>query len=154
MGVGEALVSTLMKKGMPSVVEKTLIRPPSSQLGPITDAERKAVIAKSPVAGIYEAEVDRESAYEKLAKRAKDAAAELERVEAKEEQRETSAREYSRARRFDGKSSTGRRVTTSSRSSRSDSIGTAFAKSFARQLGTRAGSSLVRGLLGSLFKGR
>ncbi len=154
VGVGEALVSTLMKKGMPSVVERTLIRPPSSQLGPITAEERKAVIAASPVAGIYEAEVDRESAYEKLAKRAKDAAAEAEQAEAAVERAEEKEREFARARRFDGKSSRSRRASTSKRSSRSDSIGTAFAKSFARQLGTKAGQSIIRGVLGSLFKGR
>lgn len=153
VGVGEALVSTLMKKGMPSVVERTLIRPPSSQLGPITGAERKAVIASSPVAGLYEATVDRISAYEKLAKRAKDAAKEIEKVDARAEKEEQEAREFNRARRFDGKSSS-RGITTSKRSSRSDSIGTVFAKSFARQLGTKAGQSIVRGVLGSLFKGR
>lgn len=159
VGVGEALVSTLMKKGMPSVVERTLIRPPSSQLGPISETERKAVMARSPVAGFYETEVDRESAYEKLAKRAKDAAKEAEQAEAAVEREEQEIREYSRARRFDGKTSRGTyktvtRRTTTRRPSRGDSIGTTFAKSFARQLGTRAGRSLMRGVLGGLFKGR
>ncbi|MCP5074025.1 MAG: DUF853 family protein [Rhodobacteraceae bacterium] len=157
VGVGEALVSTLEKKGMPSVVERTLIRPPSSQLGPLTVEERKAVIAQSPVAGIYEAEVDRDSAFEKLAKRAQDAAAEAQNAEelaAREEAAEQKAREHQNARRYDGSTGRSTRKTSSRRSSRSDGIGTAFAKSFVRQLGTKAGQQLVRGVLGGLFKGR
>jgi uncharacterized protein len=66
LGTGEALVSSLDLKGAPTVVERTLIRPPSSRLGPATDAERAAVQALSPVAAKYDAAVDRESAYELL----------------------------------------------------------------------------------------
>jgi DNA helicase HerA-like ATPase len=54
LGVGEALVSTLEKKGQPSVVQRTLVRPPSSRLGPLTDDERRDVISKSPIAGTYD----------------------------------------------------------------------------------------------------
>ncbi len=72
LGVGEALVSTLEKKGIPSIVERTLMRPPSSRLGPITDAERQKIMAVSPVAGQYDETVDRESAYEILMKRAEE----------------------------------------------------------------------------------
>jgi hypothetical protein len=54
LGVGEALVSTLGAKGVPSMVERTLIRPPSSRLGPITEPERAKVVAVSPVAGQYD----------------------------------------------------------------------------------------------------
>lgn len=86
MCVGEALVSTLQKKGMPSIAERTLIRPPSSQLGPISSEERAAVIAKSHVAGLYGEEVDRESAFDKLCKRAEDAAEEAERLEREAEE--------------------------------------------------------------------
>ncbi len=74
LGVGEALVSTLGPKGVPSMVERTLIRPPSGRMGPLTDAERKALIARSPVLGIYDEPVDRESAYEMLKARAAEAA--------------------------------------------------------------------------------
>jgi hypothetical protein len=70
LGVGEALVSTLEIKGVPSVVERTLMRPPSSRLGPITDAERQEIMAMSPVSGQYDETVDRESAYEILLKQA------------------------------------------------------------------------------------
>jgi DNA helicase HerA-like ATPase len=150
MGTGEALVSTLEKKGMPSVVEQTLIRPPSSQLGPITKEERQAVINQSHVAGIYEATLDRVSAFETLAKRAEKAAKEAEQAEEKEAAQEADEKSRKLARRYDA----GSRKTTRKKSSRSDSVGTAFAKSFARQLGTKAGQSLIRGILGSLFKGR
>jgi DNA helicase HerA-like ATPase len=66
LGVGEALVSTLDDKGVPSVVEKTLIRPPSSRIGPVTEDERRRIIAASPVGGMYDKVVDRESAFEVL----------------------------------------------------------------------------------------
>jgi DNA helicase HerA-like ATPase len=151
LGTGEALVSTLQKKGMPSMVEQTLIRPPSSQLGPITKAERDAILKNSHVSGIYEAAVDRESAFEILTKRSDEAAKEAARVEEQEDKLETEEKSRKLARRYDGRSSG---KTTRKRSSRGDSVGTAFAKSFARQLGSKAGQTLIRGVLGSLFKGR
>ncbi|MEF2550500.1 helicase HerA-like C-terminal domain-containing protein [Aurantimonas sp. A2-1-M11] len=72
LGVGEALVSTLDRKGVPSIVERTLIRPPAGRLGPVTDAERRETMARSPLAGQYDHTVDRESAYEMLFGRAED----------------------------------------------------------------------------------
>ena len=66
VGVGEAMTSFLKKKGMPVVVERTLIRPPSSQLGPITPDDRQRVIKASPLIGKYETPIDRRSAYEFL----------------------------------------------------------------------------------------
>jgi DNA helicase HerA-like ATPase len=69
LGVGEALVSTLADKGVPSMVERTLVRPPSSRIGTISEEERKAVIAASPVGGIYDKAIDRESAFEILSVR-------------------------------------------------------------------------------------
>ena len=70
LGVGEALVSTLDTDGVPSVVERTLVRPPSGRVGTITDAERAELMAKSPVAGQYDTAIDRDSAYEMLVGRA------------------------------------------------------------------------------------
>ncbi len=70
LGVGEALVSMLEGKAVPSMVERTLIRPPSSRLGPLTDAERAQVIGVSPLGGVYDTPVDRESAFEVLKARA------------------------------------------------------------------------------------
>jgi len=69
LGIGEALVSTLDPKGQPTMVERTLVKPPNARVGPITAAERKKVIAASPVAGEYETRLDRNSAYEILQKR-------------------------------------------------------------------------------------
>jgi len=68
--VGEALVSLLDAKGRPSVTERVFVIPPGSQIGPITPAQRQALIAGSLVAGVYEKTVDRESAYERLKGRA------------------------------------------------------------------------------------
>ena len=66
MGVGEALVSFLDEKGIPAMVERAMVCPPHSQIGPITPEQREAMIKGSVVAGVYETVVDRESAYEKL----------------------------------------------------------------------------------------
>jgi DNA helicase HerA-like ATPase len=69
LGKGEALVSFLEGNGTPAMVDRCMIRPPSARLGPITDAERKALIAKSPLKGKYDQTIDSESAYEVLQKR-------------------------------------------------------------------------------------
>ena len=69
LGKGEALVSFLEGNGTPEMVERCMVRPPSGRIGPISDEERKALIAKSPVQGKYDQAIDRESAYEVLQKR-------------------------------------------------------------------------------------
>ncbi len=74
LGVGEALVSFLDEKGRPAVVERVYILPPASRIGSITPEERKAAVAASPLAGIYDKTVDRESAFEMLKERAAAAA--------------------------------------------------------------------------------
>lgn len=155
VGVGEAVTSLLERKGIPGIAQRTLIRPPSSQLGPITDATRAAVIGMSPVAGKYEEVQDRTSAYEILQKRAADAAREAEKAEEKEQEAEAPEREFRAGRRYTA-GSVSRSTSKPKRrsSSRSDSVGTAFAKSFARQMGTQSGRAVVRGILGGLFRGR
>jgi uncharacterized protein len=70
LAVGEALISFLDDKGRPSVTEQVFVLPPGSQIGPITAAQRQALLSGSLVAGVYEKVVDRESAYEKLQARA------------------------------------------------------------------------------------
>jgi uncharacterized protein len=70
LGVGEALVSCLDAKGVPTPVERCFIAPPRGRIGPVTDAERAAAIKASPLAGKYEQTVDRDSAYEVLMGRA------------------------------------------------------------------------------------
>ncbi len=72
--VGEALVSTLDEEGAPTVVQRTLIAPPRSRLGPVTDKERAIIQSISPFDGKYDTAVNRESAAEVLAKKAEDAA--------------------------------------------------------------------------------
>lgn len=88
LGVGEALVSTMEAKAVPSMVQRTLIRPPSSRLGPLTEAERAKILAESPLSGQYDKPVDRESAFEILKKRAVEAARLEEEAERREEEEE------------------------------------------------------------------
>ena len=152
VGTGEAATSFLERKGVPGMAERTLIRPPGSRLGPVTPAERAAVLAGSPVVGKYDVPLDHESAAEILAARSRAAAAEGHAAgatdAAAEEEREFNAAcRYSGARPGSGTSRPARR------SSRSDSVGEVFAKSFARQLGTQTGRALMRGVLGGLFRG-
>lgn len=136
LGVGEALVSTLQKKGVPGMVERTLIRPPGSRLGPATEKERAKLIRQSPVKGLYDKRINRKSAYEHLKDRADAAAEEAEAVRQK------------KSRRYDQEKAPRRR-----RSNR-QSVGEAFAKSVARSVGSSLGRQILRGVLGSLFKGR
>ncbi|KUO57740.1 MAG: ATP-binding protein [Sphingomonadales bacterium BRH_c3] len=84
--VGEALVSTLDEDGAPTVVQRTLIKPPRSRLGPVTPKERAIIQSVSPHDGKYDMRVDRESAMEVLAAKALDAAATAAEVEAKGEE--------------------------------------------------------------------
>lgn len=139
LGVGEALVSFLDEKGIPTPVERTFICPPSSRIGLATDAERSETIKTSNIFGFYEKAVDRESAYEILKNRAEQSA-----VEAKEEEG------FSWGGVFGG----GDGDKKSSSSSRSDGVFEAAAKSAARAIGSQLGRQIVRGILGSLLGGR
>lgn len=69
LGIGEALVGTLQDKGTPAMVQRVLVAPPQSRIGPLSQAERAALISQSPLAGRYDKPIDRESAYEMLAAR-------------------------------------------------------------------------------------
>ncbi len=166
LGVGEALVSTLEAKGVPSMVQRTLIRPPASRLGPISEAEREKISAISPVAGQYDTPVDRESAFEILQKRAAKAAQAEEEAARREE--EDDGRDDKRSRwtlpdfgdRDEDRRTPGttrrttRRTTTRRSSSNRQSVTEAAIKSVARSVGTSLGRALVRGILGSLKRGR
>ncbi len=134
LGVGEALVSTLEKKGVPSMVQQTLIRPPSSRMGPLEDGERRKAVDNSPVFGLYDETVDRESAFEILQKRAEQRAEAAERA-AEEEARAKEAKKKARS---------------SGRSSRRMSHTERFISSAVRTIGTQIGRALIRGVLGSL----
>ncbi|MCT4576319.1 helicase HerA-like domain-containing protein [Donghicola sp.] len=151
VGVGEAVTSFLEKKGVPGMSERTLIRPPSSRIGPLTVAERGALIAASPMSAKYDQAVDRESAHEILTKRADAAAAAAAQAEAQEDQVEAQEREYRTARRY-----TGSRVSrsTSKRMSRDDSFSGALTEALVKELKGTTGRRIVRGILGGLFKAR
>jgi DNA helicase HerA-like ATPase len=135
LGVGEALVSFLDEKGRPSVTERAFILPPGSKLGPIPEAERKQLIASSPIAGHYEKLVDRESAYEKLRSRAA------------EKQEEAAAAKPTGSVLSDvlfGK--TGPRG-----GKQSKGIIEAATQSAARAIGSELGRQVLRGVLGSIL---
>jgi len=130
LGIGEALVSTLEDKGTPSIVQRTLIRPPASRMGVITNAERAAVRQASGMDGRYETPVDRYSAYEMLKERASRQAAEAEATAANEANKKTKSGRRSGYRR--------------------QSVSEAAIKSAARTVANSLARSLVRGLLGGL----
>ncbi len=150
VGTGEAVTSMLEAKGAPGVVERTLIRPPSSQLGPITPEQRREAQNASPVAGKYDTTMDRESAHEILTKRAGDAARQAEEAERAEAEAEEQEREYKQARRYEA-DRVGR---STSRSTRSDGVGDKITKMVVRELTGTTGRRIVRGILGGLFKAK
>ena len=153
VGTGEAVTSFLDRKGIPQVVERTLIRPPSSQLGPIDYTARKAVMNASAMAGKYDTPLDRESAHEMLAKKAEAAAKEAEAAEAAEAEADEKEREFRNARRYDGGLNQSRSRSTSQKSS-GGGFGGALASVVAKELKGTTGRRIVRGILGSLFKAR
>jgi hypothetical protein len=136
---GEALVSFLDGKGIPGITERAMIHPPESRLIPLTPEERKSILRSSPVYGKYEAAVDRSSAYELLAERAKTAAA---------EEKEEKARVEQKTRKTESSS---RKTGTTSRKTGADTL-TKMAGSAARAAGTQIGREIIRGILGSLTK--
>ncbi|WP_439470430.1 helicase HerA-like domain-containing protein [Brevundimonas sp.] len=166
LGVGEALVSTLDEKGAPNIVGRTAIRPPASRLGPATDAERTQVMAASPVRGLYDTVVDRESAEEILAARrgeADQAAADAKLAEAKakadaaaakDAEKAAAAREKEQARmqaRYEREAARSRAPARAParRSTRETPI-EAATKSVLRTAGSTLTRELLRGLLGGL----
>lgn len=144
LGIGEALVSTLLKKGVPSVVERTLIRPPASRMGPITKKERAEVTAMSEMADKYDETIDRESAYEVLHDRTD------ERLAKEEKARQREEKEKARGRK---KTKTTSRRRTSKRRSNRQSVGEAAIKSAARTFSSTLAREILRGVLGG-FKRR
>lgn len=159
LGTGEALISTLEGKGAPSMVERTLIRPPSARVGPLSEAERRENLSKSPVAGLYDEDYDRESAYEILAKRAAKAteAAEMAREVASDEAAPAPGTASTRwtLPGFGGDeapapSRAGTAEKPRSRGYQRETIAEAAMKTVARTVASSLGRALVRGILGSL----
>lgn len=139
LGVGEALVSFLDEKGVPSIVERAMILPPQAQIGPITPDERSQLIKGSLVYGAYDKLVDRESAFEILQKKLEsqrsneEALAEQKRIE------EENKKQASSGGLFGG--------------SLMGELTKIAGKSVTRQIGNEVGRQLVRGIMGSLFGG-
>lgn len=138
LGTGEALVSTLDEKGRPRMVERILIRPPSSRIGPLTEQERGTIMARSPLKGRYDAAMDRESAFELLQVRARQSMVQAEEAR----QAKTKAKDEQK----DGGWFSG--------SGRRQGVGEALVKSAVRTIGTQLGREILRGVMGSLFGGK
>ncbi|MFT4045736.1 MAG: DUF853 domain-containing protein [Solimonas sp.] len=152
LGVGEALVSTLDEKGVPSVVEKTLIAPPRSRIGPITADERRAILARSPVAGRYEQTVDRESAYEKLGARASAAAAPADAAPANGGDTGWWNRGGAPAPTAGGHATQTPKAPARQRETVVEAAIKSATRSAASSIGREVGRQLLRGILGSLSK--
>lgn len=126
LGTGEALVSALDAEGRPSPVVRTLMAPPRSRIGPLTGAERADLIAHAPLAERYRTAVDRESAYELLARRAAEAAQ-------------------------PGAGAGAGAAPDRDRAAARQGLGAAVLRSAARSAASQLGRQLMRGLLGALF---
>ncbi len=145
LGVGEALVSTLGEKGAPQMVQRTLINPPRSRMGPLAANEREQVMQNSRFRGRFETEINRESAYERLEQRAEEMRKTEElaqRRKAQEEAAEKAAKEQARE--------NSRKKSSTRRKSTRQSPFEAAVKSAARSIGTQLGRSLMRSILGAL----
>ena len=148
LSVGEALVSFLDEKGRPTMVERAFIVPPGSRLGPLTDAERKAVIEGSLVAGHYEKQVDRESAYEKLKGRT---AAKPGQAPVPGQPTPTTTQSPQAGGGIGGAISDVLFGRTGPRGGRHDGLAQTMAKSVARTMGSTVGREIIRGVLGSIL---
>ena len=147
LAVGEALVSFLDEKGRPTVVERAFILPPTSQIGPITPAQRAALVQSSLVAGQYEKTVDRESAYEKLKAKAAQGAAAAEQAQ--------SGSGGMLGGVLDSIGLGGQGAVKGKPAGRQrEGIIEAAAKSAARAVGSQLGRQILRGVLGSILGGR
>ena len=130
LGIGEALVGTLEDKGTPAMVRRVAIAPPQSRVGPLSEAERAALIRQSPLAGRYDRVVDRESAYERLT---------------------------ARAAQGEAPAAAGEKAGPSFGDMAGELLGSAVGqamKSAVRQAASQIGRELVRGLMGSLLGGK
>lgn len=143
LAVGEALVSFLDEKGSPSVTQRLYVIPPGSQIAPITDAQRKALMRHSLVAGVYDEAVDSESAYEQLQKRTSERMAEETEAQEKEQELKQKADEG-------GLLSTVSDILIGTGNSRRQSVLESTLKSIGRDVGRR----VVRNVLGSILGGR
>lgn len=164
LGIGEALVSVLDEKGSPTPVERVMVAPPASRIGPLTAEERAEVMARSPYKAIYSQLVDRESAYEILKQRVNQQAqivqqeklrAEQEKLNAQQRaEQERIAKEQQKQQERWQKEQLKAQQQAQRAESRRESATEALAKSAARAIGSNLGRQIVRGILGSLLGGR
>jgi DNA helicase HerA-like ATPase len=163
LAVGEALVSCLEEKGTPAVVERAWILPPASRIGPLTPAERTAVLNGSVIRGHYEQAIDRESAYETLKARTTERAAPTAsptQTSAPEPAPRRTPRSSAPPPPQQPTGSSGGAITdilfgsTGPRGGHREGMIEAVAKSAARSVGSGLGRQVLRGMLGSIFGGR
>nr|WP_263604315.1 DUF853 domain-containing protein [Xanthomonas surreyensis] len=144
LGTGEALVSTLQDKGVPSPVQQTLIAPPRCRMGAISDAERAQVRAGSVVGNRYDSPVNRDSAAEMLARRVEQVA-------------EKTAAPAARTREQDDAQDSGFGQAVKDAvfgTKRRQGMLETMAKQTSRTVGNRIGQQIVRGIFGSIFGGK
>ncbi len=168
--VGEALVSLLQPDGAPSPVARTLVKPPKSRVGPITPAERDVLVQTDAIGARYDTAIDRESAEELLKAKADEAAAAAAEAKAKNEAEKAAAakakedaraaKQAERARlaaEREARNSPWNRAVTSATRSASSAIGRKVANQVSKAVfgsSRGVGASIVRGILGGLFRGR
>ena len=153
LAVGEALISTLEEKGTPSIVERALVVPPHSQIGPITPEQRKAIITGSVLFGHYENAIDRDSAFEMLTVRAKQKAQEATAVAEQKELDKHAADIVKEQAQADKQAARAQRQ-AGGRARQSDDMVETVMKSTMRAAGSQLGRQITRGILGGLFGGR
>ena len=168
MGVGEALISFLDEKGRPNIVQRAFVVPPASHIGAIAPEQRKALMASSIVAGVYEQTVDRESAYELLKGRAAGAAAAQAAAQAaqdaaiaavaQQKDAEKAAKEAERQRTADAKIAEqqrkeAERAAAQAQKEQRDMLNS-FTKGAGRMVNSSVGKELVRGIFGTLLGGK
>lgn len=139
LGIGEALVSTLLDKGVPMPVQRTLICPPRCRIGAIASEERAEIKARSPLSGKYDTPINRESAYEILTKRT---------IEKKATESELELREAEKSANHGGVLNDFLWGTKTRQG-----VVESFAKQAVRTIGSQLGRQILRGVLGSILGG-
>jgi len=156
LAVGEALVSFLDAKGRPSVTQRVFVIPPGSQIGPITAEQRAALVQGSLVAGVYEKNVDRESAYEKLNARVAAGAGQAPAWTGQVPAGTAGTSGTAQAPAGGGMLDSLKNAifgSTGPRGGRNEGLAEKAAASAVRSIGSAVGREIIRGVLGSLLGG-
>ena len=146
LGVGEALVSFLDEAGRPSMVDRAIILPPHSQIGPLTDEERDVLVKKSTIYGKYDHYFDRFSAYEMLQQQ------QQQQQQIQQQQQQHQQQQHSTPKPQTTTRSKPATTRTTTARKQSGSAGATIAKTVVSTLGSSQGQRLIRGLLGSLIR--